>query len=62
MNANVIGLFTYLTLTGLFIVLKICHVINWSWWWVLTPIEAPIAIVLLVIIILFINLIIEGLK
>ena len=20
-----------------FIVLKLCHVINWSWWWVLSP-------------------------
>lgn len=20
-----------------FIVLKLCHVINWSWWWVLCP-------------------------
>ena len=21
-----------------FIVLKLCNVINWSWWWVLSPI------------------------
>lgn len=21
-----------------FIVLKLCHVIEWSWWWVLSPI------------------------
>jgi len=20
-----------------FIILKLCHVINWSWWWVLSP-------------------------
>jgi len=26
------------TLLGVaFIVLKLCHVINWSWWWVLAP-------------------------
>ena len=25
-------------LTLAFIVLKLCHVINWSWWWVLSPI------------------------
>jgi len=21
-----------------FIVLKLCHVINWSWWWVFSPV------------------------
>ena len=25
-------------LTLIFIVLKLCGVINWSWWWVLSPI------------------------
>lgn len=24
-------------LTLVFIVLKLCNVINWSWWWVLSP-------------------------
>lgn len=24
-------------LTGIFIILKLCHVINWSWLWVLSP-------------------------
>ena len=24
-------------LTVAFVVLKLCHVINWSWWWVLAP-------------------------
>lgn len=27
-----------------FIVLKLCNVITWSWWWVLSPIWIPIAI------------------
>lgn len=31
-------------LTILFIALKLCHVINWSWWWVLAPILIPIYI------------------
>lgn len=31
------GLMTFwLTLT--FVVLKLCKVINWSWWWVLSPV------------------------
>ena len=34
-----------------FIVLKLCGVISWSWWWVLSPIWIPIAIAVLIIII-----------
>ena len=29
-----------------FIVLKLCHVINWSWWWVLSPIWIPITLII----------------
>ena len=32
-----------------FIVLKLCNVINWSWWWVLAPIWIPLALGLLLI-------------
>lgn len=28
-----------------FVVLKLCKVIDWSWWWVLSPIWIPIGIV-----------------
>lgn len=44
-------------LTLVFIVLKLCKVINWSWIWVLSPIwiTAIIGIVLLIILILFIK-------
>lgn len=27
-----------------FIVLKLTHVINWSWWWVLSPLWIPLAL------------------
>lgn len=33
-----------------FIVLKLCNVIDWSWWWVLAPTWITIAFVLLLII------------
>ncbi len=35
-----------------FIVLKLTHVIDWSWWWVLSPlwIAAALAIILVIII------------
>lgn len=44
-----IGFFEALGL--IFIVLKLCGVIDWSWWWVLAPIWMPVALVLGIIII-----------
>ena len=41
-------------LTIAFIVLKLCNVIIWSWWWVLAPIWIPIAIVVLGLLFIFI--------
>jgi hypothetical protein len=38
-------------LTIVFLVLKLCGVINWSWWWVLSPIWIPIALVIILLII-----------
>ena len=37
-----------------FIVLKLCNVIDWSWWWVLAPIWIPIALVVILLILKFI--------
>ncbi len=34
-----------------FIVLKLCNVIAWSWWWVLCPMWIPLAIALIAFII-----------
>lgn len=31
-------------LTLIFIVLKLCGVISWSWWWVLAPAWIPLAL------------------
>jgi hypothetical protein len=48
-NNNVglnIGFLDLLTLT--FIVLKLCNVIDWSWWWVLSPTLIPVAILIIV--------------
>lgn len=41
-------------LTIVFIVLKLCGVISWSWFWVLSPlwISAAVIIVLLIVIII----------
>lgn len=32
-----------------FIVLKLCHVIDWSWWWVLSPFWGPAAVAIVTI-------------
>lgn len=42
-----IGFGGLLTLT--FIVLKLCNVIQWSWWWVLSPIWIGLIILILFI-------------
>lgn len=39
------------TLTIAFIVLKLCHVIDWSWIWVVAPLWVPLIIVIILIII-----------
>jgi hypothetical protein len=37
-----------------FIILKLCGVINWSWWWVLSPLWIPIALLMPLYAILYI--------
>ena len=54
-------------LTILFIALKLTHVIDWSWWWVLAPIWIPIVVVLgiiaiVAIVVLFVKFIINELR
>ena len=39
-----------------FIVLKLCGVIDWSWWWVLSPFWIPLIIVIILLIIFMIFL------
>jgi hypothetical protein len=39
--------FPILGLLGIaFIVLKLCHVIDWSWWWITAPFWGGIAVAL----------------
>jgi len=37
-------------LTVVFIILKLTNVINWSWWWVLSPIWISFSLSILIII------------
>lgn len=50
LNSELFG--TLLTIA--FIVLKLCGVIDWSWFWVLAPLWIPFAIVIVAIILIFI--------
>ena len=34
-------------LTLVFLILKLCDVIAWSWWWIFSPLWIPAAIILL---------------
>ena len=53
LNLNFNGSFLgFLTL--IFITLKLCHVIDWSWVWVLAPLWIPLSIVLAIAIIVFV--------
>lgn len=39
-----------LSLLGVaFVVLKLCGVIDWSWWWVTAPFWVPVALSLIII-------------
>lgn len=40
-----------IVLTIVFLVLKLCEVITWSWWWVFSPIWITWGFIILVIII-----------
>lgn len=41
-------------LTIVFIILKLCSVITWSWLWVLAPLWISLAFTLLILVIIFI--------
>lgn len=44
----------------LFIVLKLCGVINWSWWWVLAPFWIPVALTIVITLVVVVVGIITG--
>ena len=47
-------------LTVAFIVLKLTHVIDWSWWWVLAPLWITFAIWLIIVLVVFVIAAIFG--
>ena len=45
------GMSFFEVLLLVFIILKLCKIINWSWWWVLSPIWIPIGLWLILLIV-----------
>lgn len=43
-----------------FVVLKLCGVIAWSWWWVLSPLWIPAAFVLAILVLGGLFVVIRG--
>lgn len=60
-RVNIDGAFLSL-LTLLFIGLKLTHYIDWSWWWVLSPLWIPPVVFVLLIILIIIATCIDVLK
>ncbi len=63
-SSESIGFFGLLTIV--FIVLKLCNVIQWSWWWVLAGVWVPIAFILVIVVLVaiatFIVVIVDNFK
>lgn len=50
-SASASGGISFVSLLAIvFIVLKLCNVITWSWWWVLAPIWIPFGVALVLIV------------
>lgn len=54
-----IGLLGVLTIV--FVVLKLTGNIDWSWWWVLSPLWIPIALILLIFLIVLLVICVASL-
>ena len=54
------GVTTLGLLLVLFVGLKLTNFINWSWFWVLTPLWGPFALVLVIVLMYWTYLLIKG--
>lgn len=39
--------------TIIFVILKLCGVLSWSWWWVLSPLWVGVAIIIVVAVLIW---------
>lgn len=54
-NSNKVSCYfpTLSALGILFVALKLCGVIDWSWWWILLPFYGPLVLCLVIIAVFF---------
>lgn len=60
--ATTSGISTLSLLGIVFVVLKLCHVINWSWWLVTLPFWGGLALFLVIILVIFLITALFSLK
>lgn len=53
-NSSGGGMSLGMLLTIIFLILKLTHTINWSWWWVFSPIIITMGLALLCIVVMLI--------
>ena len=61
-NNSLINIDSIDLITIVFVVLKLTDVIDWSWWWVLSPILISFALAIIVLIIALIIALVNKLK
>ena len=61
-NADAGGVGFFGLLAIVFITLKLCSVIDWAWWWVLSPLWIPLSLGIVVFIVVFIVLFIRKVR
>ena len=59
---NYVGFYLLTGLTGIFLALKLAHVIDWNWWWVFSPLWVPIAIIMVIAALIFLLAYFVGVK
>lgn len=52
-NSTSTGVSVFGLLGVAFVILKLCGVINWSWWWVLSPFWGGFVLLIIVLVLLF---------
>ena len=50
-NISLLNIDSVELITIIFVVLKLTGVIDWSWWWVLSPLLIPIGLLIVVLIV-----------
>ena len=61
-NNSLINIDSIDLITIVFVVLKLTEVIDWSWWWVLSPILISFSLLIIALIIVLIIVLVNKLK